>query len=189
MSKKNNKALIKPKTHVRKQIDHSPLLRGKAADLYAEWNAKLEAEGLRAFDDDYGQTIASLNRRAMKRSNGPNTADFEFYDVFKDYCRYTHYKFTATNGESKINQQQFMEMMVAFVAGYSMQEAYDLVKARSDESMMYSAVHFFKLFQECKAEYLRNFQNFSEYMQYRKYELGEPLSFQAWLTKEGLSKH
>ena len=178
----------KPQKHIRVQIEDSPLLRGDAVAEYIKWNAILEGEGLRAYDSDYGQTIASLNRRAMRRSNGPNTADFEFYDVFKDYCRYNHYKFTATAAESKLNKQQFMEMMVAFVNGVSMQDAYDLVRARSDESQIYSAIHFFKLFQACKQEFLRNFQNFSEYMQYRKYELGEPLSFQAWLTREGLTK-
>ena len=187
MSKKQIK---KPSPHVRRQIYSSGLLTdNKSRDLYAEWNAKLEAEGLRAFDDHFGQTTASLNRRAMKASGGKDTADFEFYDVLRDYCRYNHYKFDCTAGLVKLQAQYFMEMMVAFVNGNSMQEAYDIVKARSYEDNIYSAVHFFKLFQECKAEYLRNFQNFSEYMQYRKYDLGEPLAFQKWLSREGLSKH
>lgn len=179
----------KLKPHVRRQIKDSTLLRGEAAAEYAHWNEILEAEGLRAYDNEYGQTIASLNRRAMRRSNGPNTADFEFYDVLRDYCRYNHYEFSCLSKESKQRKQQFLEIMVAFASGCSMQEAYNLVSARNDESEMYSAIHFFKLVQECKEEYLRNFQNFSEYMQYRKYELGEPLSFQAWLSREGLTKH
>ena len=53
---------------------------------------------------------------------------------------------------------------------------------------LFTSIYFFKKFQDAKNEYLSKFQNFSDYLQYRKYELGTPMSYASWLAKNGYSE-
>ena len=173
------------KKHVRKQVYDSDLLRHdkQATELYAQWNDKLEADGLRAFDNDYRGYSPYASKKQQQATDEVGSARLEYYDILRDYCRYSGYQLKMMINMSKREQAHFKQMLVLFANGQSMPEAYKIVKANIS-GKIFTAVYFYKRFQEAKDEYLSQFQMFSEYMQYRKYELGTALSFPNWLTKQ-----
>jgi hypothetical protein len=176
----------KLKKHVLRQVQDSPILKGHEA-AYAKWNDILEGEGLRALDNEYRAAGEHQNARKHKRGPNADLARFEYYEGLRDYCRYNHFKLECMSKLQNPQLQQFSQMLILFSNGMSMPEAYKIVKANYPK-IIYTAIYFYKRFQECKNEFLANFNNFNDYMSYRKYELKEPLSFESWMQREGLLK-
>lgn len=172
--------------HVKNEIRDSGILRGHEAE-YDKWNAVLEGEGLRAITNEYSAYGEHQNKRKHKRGLNADLARFEYYDGLRDYCRYNRFVLQCMGNMEEKQQKQFTQMLTLFVEGTAMDTAYKIVKANYP-GKMFTAIYFFKRFQEAKQEFLANFTCFNDYMAYRKYELAEPLSFQAWLQREGLLK-
>jgi len=168
--------------HVKRQVAGSTIIKtAKDVKLYEQWNAKLEREGLRAFDDTYRGNSEYASAQPVP-DNQPGNAQLEYYDVFRDYCRYFKYDLFCMVRMLPAQKKPFIQMIGMYVNGISMREAYRAVSAEHSGTIG-SAVYFYKRFAEVKREYLANFQNFSAYMTYCKYEYGTVKSYEAWMAE------
>lgn len=170
-----------------RDVNSSPILKSAAdRQLYADWNAKLEAEGLRALDNDYRGTTEFTSKHVITTGLSGN-ANLEFYDVLRDYCRYMAYMLDNMAAMPVEQREPYKRMLVLFVNGLSMPEAYTSIKAVWPQKL-FTAIYFYKKFQQSKNEFKSIFNIFSQYLYYRKTELGTPLSFESWQSKNGLLK-
>lgn len=174
---------MRPPKHVKKQLEGSLLKSAQQVHEYQKWNAILEQEGMRLLDDNYRGSVGHTSNKVT--NEGPGSARLEFYDVFRDYCRYSQYQLPVMDKMPVDARKHFAQMLIHYVNGQSRPNAYRAVAALSTNIL--SQVYFHKQFERAVEHFKQVFGRFSAYTFYRKYEHGEPLSFQAWLSRESLS--
>lgn len=154
---------------------------------YEKWNNILEKEGLGVIDANNRDSKEYSSKRSFNDSDDlTGSRNLEYYSVYKAYCEYYDYNIKTVlkikevmAGRKRNTRAAFKKMLRMFVNGLSMPNSYRAISAHYSHNIN-SAVFFYKRFQDANAEFLAAFPKFSGYLEYVKYEMNEPLSFEVW---------
>lgn len=173
-----------------KEAYFSPIIKtAKDYQEYDKWNAKLAKEGLRIIDEQYRNAREYTTKRDLvNKPVGIGAENLEYYSVLKSYCEYFKYDVKTAiaikevlAGRRRNTRTAFKKMLRMYVNGLSMDDAYRAVSADYGHNIK-SAIHFKKYFQKLKREFLSIYPKFSGYIEYVKYCMQDPISFEEWAS-------
>lgn len=174
------KQSLKSSKHVKRHLLNSPIIKtGEDRKQFLKWESVLEKDGLRAFDNTY----QGYNKRHVpngRRKQAGMRESGEYYAAYESYCQYYEYELRFMRLLAEPQRKHFKEMLWAYMQGISMPKSYKIISDRYNGEL-FSAVYFYKRFQEAKEEFLNNHQQFADYQEYCKYVAGEPASYEHWL--------
>lgn len=176
------------KKYVNRDVYNNPLLKSaRNRKEHEKWDNILKKQGLEAIDADKRVTKEYSSRRSFSDADDrQGRRNLEYYSVYKAYCENYNYDIKTVvkikeiiGGRKRNTRSAFKKMLRMYVNGLSMPNSYRAIAAHYSYNLN-SAVFFYKRFQEANAEFLAAYPKFSSYLEYVKYELGEPLSFEVW---------
>lgn len=158
--------------------------------LFKKWELILEGEGLKALTDNYRNSKEKLSTKNPVTDYIPEEAlqsnayngNYEFYSLFKQYCEYYNYDFKCMQNMHSTQKNYLIVLLEHYVEGqnliYLYKELCDYARL-ARRKQPYTRIYFYKKIQVIKQEFLREICEFSDYMQFIKYDWSlNPVSYE-----------